>query len=182
MTTATDVYSLGGVLYEILTGKRPHTFSNYSPREIERVICEEDPTLPSVAAPKLRKQLSGDLDAIISKAMRKEPSMRYASVEQLAADVERYLNGWEVSARQGNFRYRIGKLLRRHRTGITVGAMFATVLIGGTVVATREAILAERAQRRAEDQSRLAMENQAKAEANQREAETQASEIGRAHV
>jgi tetratricopeptide (TPR) repeat protein/tRNA A-37 threonylcarbamoyl transferase component Bud32 len=167
MTTAADVYSLGVVLYELLSGKRPHQFSNYSPREIERVICEADPPRLSEAAPKLRKQLSGDLEAIVAKAMRKEPQLRYASVEQFAADLERYIAGEEVSARQGNFAYRARKFLRRNATGMA----FAAVLLTGTVIATREAVLAARAQVRAEQERRRAVDNEERAKASQREAE-----------
>ena len=170
---STKTFIKEGLWQKTLDGKPTHVLIQFGHNDMpgKGPNRETDPKTPSTRLTKLGEEakklaesrrteiktlakcLHKELEWIPLKAMRKEPSLRYASVEQLAADVERYLNGWEVSARQGNFRYRIGKLLRRHRTGITVGAMFATVLIGGTVVATREAILAERAQRRAEDQS-----------------------------
>src|SRR5206468_4175342 len=111
ITTAADVYSLGAILYELLSGKRAHRFSSYCHREVERVICEVDPPRPSEAADRWSKLIRGDLDAVISKALRKEPATRYASVEQLSTDIERYLSGWSVQARQGSVAYRTRKFL-----------------------------------------------------------------------
>ncbi len=176
ISTATDVYTLGAILYELLSGKRPHEFSSYSPIELERVICDVDPPPPSETNAALRKQLAGDLDAIVAKAMRKEPELRYASVEQMAEDLNRYLNGWAVEARQGSFTYRAAKFLRRNRTAIAVGVLFAAALIGGAAVATIQAIRASREQARAEHQRELALQSEARAEASRREAEREAAE------
>ena len=101
LTTATDVYALGAILFELLTGERAHRFSNRSTREMERVVCEADPPRLSEITPKLPAPQGSDLEAIVSKAMRKEPALRYSSVEQLAADLERCWKGLPVLARQG---------------------------------------------------------------------------------
>ena len=121
ITTAADVYSLGAILYELLTEQRPHRFSSYGLRELERAICETEPVRPSECA-KLSKipwrgQLRGDPDAIVAKALRKEPAQRYASVDHLAADLTRYLEGWPVQAHRGDVGYRARKFLRRNRAG-----------------------------------------------------------------
>ena len=121
ITTATDVYSLGAILYELLCGQRPHRFGDRGLREIERVIAEIDPPRMSESAPALRRVLSGDLDAIVAMALRKEPDRRYHSVEQFAADLQNYLDGTSGVARQGTFRYRAGKYLRRHRAAVAAG-------------------------------------------------------------
>ena len=113
ITTATDVYSLGAVLYELFTDFRPHKFKSITPLEIERVICESEILKPSEAvkhalkaAPKLARQLDGDLDNIILMAMRKEPERRYRSVEQFSEDIQRYLDGRPIVARPDTVRYR----------------------------------------------------------------------------
>jgi len=183
ITTATDVYSLGAILYELLSGVRAHRFPSYGLREVERVICETDPPRLSEAAPEAaphrRQQLQGDLEAIVSKAMRKEPASRYTTVDQLSADVERYLNGWPVSARQGNVAYRARKFVRRNRMAIAAAALLACALIGGTTAATIQARRAAREQARAEIQRRLALESEARAQASRQEAERQAAEAQR---
>src|SRR5262249_25625550 len=116
ITTATDVYSLGVSLYELLTGRRPYQFETYSPLEIERAICDPEPPPPSDAARrqpgtslKLARQLAGDLDNIVLMAMRKKPDRRYQSVEQFSADLLRFGAGLPVAARPDSFVYRTGK-------------------------------------------------------------------------
>ncbi|MGH9852318.1 MAG: protein kinase domain-containing protein, partial [Blastocatellia bacterium] len=154
ITTASDVYSLGVVLYELLTGQRPYQFETYSPLEIERAICDTEAPRPSEAArrqtgapPKLARQLAGDLDNIVLMALRKEPARRYQSVEQFSADLRRYLNGLPVQARPDTFTYRAGKFAQRHRVAVVAAALVLISLLGGiiaTTLAAREA-RAERA-------------------------------------
>ena len=186
MTTATDVYSLGAILYELLSGVRAHRFTTLSPSEIEQEICETDPPLPSEAAPELRKQLRGDPDAIVAMAIRKEPERRYSSIEQLAADVRSYLEARPVVARGGSFAYSASRYLRRHRWSIAVATALLLTLAGGTAAATWEAIRASRQQALAERERGAARESeirarssQVKAEASRRNAEAQAAEAER---
>jgi eukaryotic-like serine/threonine-protein kinase len=137
ITTATDTYALGVLLYLLLTGRSPYRLLSYSQLQLERAICMDDPTRPSqmvvaklkgetdadrsrvsdrrgLSPQRLRARLSGDLDAIVSMAMRKEPDRRYASVEALADDLRRHLSGQPVRARQGDWRYNAAKFLRRN--------------------------------------------------------------------
>lgn len=190
MTTSTDVYSLGAILYELLSGVHAHNLSSMSSRDVERVICEVEPTRPSDAAPQKRAELQGDLDAIAGMAMRKETELRYLSVEALATDIKNYLSARPVWAREGDFRYRATKYLRRNRVPLAVGAMLFLALAGGATVSTWQAIRAAREQAIAEQERQLAVASearalasqekaiasQAKAEASQRDAEKQAAE------
>lgn len=148
VSTATDVYSLGVVLYELLTGRLPHPSSGRSPTEVEREICNALPEKPSVSQPALR----GDLDNIILMALRKEADRRYGSVEQLSEDIRRHLEGLPVAARNDTILYRTGKFLRRHK--VSVGAtLFAWIaLLAGIGIAVHQARVArverQQAQRR----------------------------------
>jgi serine/threonine protein kinase len=125
VTIASDVYSLGAVLYELLTGVRPHVFPELTPQVIEQVVCGGDVIAPSEVVrrdnEKLAARLRGDLDAIVLRAMHKEPSMRYETVERLAEDIRRYLSDEPISARPDDFVYRSGKFLRRNRFAVGGG-------------------------------------------------------------
>jgi tRNA A-37 threonylcarbamoyl transferase component Bud32/Tfp pilus assembly protein PilF len=126
ITTATDIYALGVLLYQLLTGRSPYRLLSYSQLQLERAICMDDPVRPSQIAPqRLRARLSGDLDAIVAMAMRKEPDRRYPSAEALADDLHRHLIGRPVRARQGDWRYAGAKFMRRHYLAVAcVGAAF----------------------------------------------------------
>ena len=132
VSTATDVYALGAVLYELLTGHRAHRFERRSPAEYERVVCDTEPQRPSaVVAPALRRQLSGDLDTIVLHALEKEPGRRYPSVEALMDDVRRYLAALPIRARPGSRGYRLRKFARRHRVGLAAGVALAVTGVAG---------------------------------------------------
>jgi eukaryotic-like serine/threonine-protein kinase len=131
VTTSADVYSLGVLLYELLTAKRPFRFKTDSPLEIARAICEQTPVLPSVASEAAdAKRLRGDPDRIVMMAMRKEPERRYASVAEFSADVKAYLEGYPLQARTDSWGYRSGTFVRRHKAIVTVAALFAIALAG----------------------------------------------------
>ena len=147
ITTSSDVYVLGVLLYKLLTGIRPFVIPSMRLTDIERAICEKDPPLPSqavgtdvsaeargitdargVSANRLRRILRGDLDNIVIMAMRKEPERRYASSQQMASDIQRYLDGKPVMARRDTLSYRTAKFVRRHWLPVTAG-MSALFLI-----------------------------------------------------
>ncbi|QQS45454.1 MAG: protein kinase [Acidobacteriota bacterium] len=151
ITTASDVYSLGVLLHELLTGARPFNPTSRSPQELIRLIEAFEPSLPSQITAPLedagRKQLRGDLDNIILKALQKEPSSRYQSVRQLSEDIARHLNGEPVIAREATTAYRLGKRLRRNKA-LAVGlALFGIALITGLII-TRIQLRASQARER----------------------------------
>src|SRR5262249_12025742 len=144
VATTTDVYSLGVVLYELLTERRPREFKTYSPAEIERAFCDtgiEEPSKVvgrmSGAPTRLARQLAGDLDNVVLMAMRKEPERRYQSVEQFSEDLRRYLAGLPVVARKDTFGYRTGKFVRRHKAGVTILALLLILAVAMAVQAVR---------------------------------------------
>jgi serine/threonine-protein kinase len=142
MTTASDVYQLGLILYELLTGRAAQPSSTGSPADWERVICKEDPPRPSEAAAlhavasQWRRRLRGDLDMIILRALHKEPDRRYGSVAALAADLERFRQGFPVTARPDALWYRIDRFARRHRALVAASVLLGMLLCGYAITVT----------------------------------------------
>ncbi len=130
ITTATDIYSIGVLLYRLLTGEPPYRFDDRSPAEVARVICERDPKTPGEI-----KRVHADLDNIVLKAMHKDPARRYSSAEQLSEDIRRYLEGLPVIARKDTLAYRASKFVGRHR-GATIAAGLAILSLIAGICAT----------------------------------------------
>ena len=177
VTTASDVYSLGVILYELLTSLRPYQVKTESPAEILRAVCDQEPVRPSTAVTKptfsrrgeewtpedranmrgtvpakFKRQLRGDLDAIVLKALRKEPSRRYASAEQLSEDLRRHLEGLPVNAHRNSRSYRTRKFVGRHKAGVAAAAMVLISLLAGVLATTWQAQVARRERAKAEQQ------------------------------
>jgi tetratricopeptide (TPR) repeat protein len=152
VTTASDTYSLGVLLYVLLTGSPPYELKELTTAEMLRVICEEPPRKPVHAADSQRP-LAADLEAILLKALRKEPKERYLTAEQLASDLRAYLEGQPVGARRGTLRYRAGKFIRRHRWGMGAAVLLAATLLAGIAGVLWQSKVANEERRRAEARS-----------------------------
>jgi tetratricopeptide (TPR) repeat protein len=146
VTTASDVYSLGVVLYEVLTGERPYRITSSSWPDLERVVCKTEPRKPSTIETlpsRTRRRLAGDLDNIVLMALRKDVSRRYGSAEQLSEDIRRHLQGLPIQARRDTLAYRGGKFLRRNQWAAAAAFVVAASLVTGTVIALRQARAAQ---------------------------------------
>jgi len=150
--TASDVYSLAVVAYELLTGARPYRLKRASAAELEEAIASVDPPLASAATndPALRKRLSGDLDAILQQALRKDPSLRYPGVEAFAMDIEQHLSGLPVRARPDTRLYRAKKFVKRNRLAVGAASLVAVAVMAGAAAALWQAALARTQAERAE--------------------------------
>jgi eukaryotic-like serine/threonine-protein kinase len=160
VTTESDVYSLGVLLYTLLTHKQPYTLAGLSAGERERVVCEETPAAPSdvVDGAESRKRLRGDLDSIVMMALRKEPQRRYSSAREFARDIARHRAHQTVAARPDSVGYRVNRFFRRNRMMVAAAAVVMSALIVGLGVALWQARVASRER------------DQAKAEADKRQA------------
>ena len=155
LTTATDVYALGVVLYELLADRRPYELGpELSPTGVERVVCETEPPAPSAVAPAGRRRaLRGDLDTIVGKAMRKAPADRYASADALADDLRRHLDGLPIAARPATVGYRVRSFVRRHPVGVGATALVALALLLGLAGTTWQARVAAAERDRAQSEA-----------------------------
>ncbi len=136
ITTGTDVYALGVLLYLLLAGKHPAESALRSPADLMKAIVEAEPQLPSdlvASSKKLRRLLRGDLDTIVTKALKKKPAERYASVNTFADDLRRYLRGETISARPDTLAYRARKFVRRNRTAVVLAAAALVATVAGSV-------------------------------------------------
>jgi eukaryotic-like serine/threonine-protein kinase len=149
ITTATDTYSLGVLLYLLLAGRPPYELKEFTTAEMLRVICNEVPPKPSTVG----TGLDADLDAIVMKALRKEPRERYLTVDQFAGDVQAYLSGRPVGARRGTLRYRAEKFVRRNRLAIAGAALLLVTLLAGIAGVLWQSRSANLQRRRAEARS-----------------------------
>jgi tetratricopeptide (TPR) repeat protein len=183
ITTASDVYVLGVLLYKLLCGSAPFFISSMRLSEIERAICERDPLPPSHAlgadgsseaqsiaegrntsASRLRRTLSGDLDNIVLMAMRKEPDRRYASAQQLSSDIQKHLDGMPVIARRDTLSYRTGKFVTRHWLPVAAGVCAAILVLAFAATTYKQSLRIAAERDRVAQQRELAEHERARAE------------------
>ncbi len=152
--TASDIYSLGVILYQLLTGADPYDLDPRSGMSLEQIICDVEPEPPSSVAAKqsnaLRRQLKGDLDNIVLMSLRKEPQRRYLTVDYFAEDIRRYLEGLPIAARRDTVGYRAAKFVQRHKASAAAGVLIFLSLIAGLTATAWEARRAHLAQATAE--------------------------------
>lgn len=159
VTTASDVYSLGVVLYLLLTGRLPYELAHQPPLEALRIVCEVDPPpMSTVAGTAARDALRGDLDAIVAKALRKMPSERYGTVAEFAADLRAWRTGLPVGAARQSFGYRAQRFVRRNRAAVAAGAALLLVMAGGVAATAWQARIAAQERDKAQNRFRQVQE------------------------
>ena len=188
LTTASDVYSLGVILYELLAKQRPYQFASLGLDEIVSRVCLDTPATPSAASGDA--SLRGDLDAIVMKSLRKEAELRYPSAQSFSDDIGRYLSGLPVEAARGNVAYQLRKFVWRHRVAAASGLTIAAALCAGIIttasqasiarrersIEARERIHAEAVAARATEQERIAQDLEVRENAERIRAEMSAAE------